>query len=152
MSDMEQKLCRVRTVGLLEQDGEKETIETFSDGFIRKKGTEVTIVYKEVSEEPGLTETNVRMVFTETADGPARYECRMTKKGLVESEMLFMKDAESECIYRMPFGEIRFDLFTKDVTFDFTSTNARGHLIYLLLVDGEVITSADVQIEASFDE
>ena len=59
---MEKRLVTVRVLGVMEQDGQREEVETVSDGFVRISENETEIVYREVSEEDG--EVKVRAFFT----------------------------------------------------------------------------------------
>ena len=145
---MDKKLCRVRVLGRLEQDGEKEEIETVSDGFASfEEGTSI-IRYKEISEE-AEEETKVAVIFSESrAAGGA--QCRIVKTGAVESDMLFIPGYQTMCIYRMPFGNLEIEIETYAVELEITAKEAKGHLKYALSSNGSVVSEAEVFIDAVF--
>ena len=145
---MEKKLCRVRVLGVMEQDGEKEEIETLSDGFLDLSGNLTKIWYKEISEEGEETKVSVTFRESKTAGG---LECRIVKKGLVQSDMLFIPGEQTFCIYQTPFGELELETETTCVELNLTEKRADGHLTYFLSSGGKVISNAEVFIEAICD-
>ena len=144
---MEQKKCIVRVLSILKHDGETEEIETLSEGFLREKEKSVEIVYREIADDES-EETKVHITFSSSESGSKGYECRIVRKGSTESEMLFLPDYETCCMYRTPFGELGFEVNTSLVEFNTESECVKGHLKYSLSSNGSALSEAEVTIIA----
>ena len=142
---MEKRLVTVRVLGIMEQNGEREEVETLSDGFVRISGNETEIVYKEVTEDEG--EIKVRAIFTKSVE-TGLYECRIEKTGMIKSLMLFIRDCETLCTYNTPFGELGFEIYTSFVDYKEEEGNIRGSLKYVLSSNGIPVSEAEVKIMA----
>ena len=142
---MEKRLVTVRILGVMEQDGQREEVETVSDGFVRISENETEIVYREVSEEDG--EVKVRAFFTRS-EKTGLYECRIEKTGIICSNMLFIRDCETVCDYKTPFGELNLEVLTSMVDYREDEEGIRGTLSYILSSGSVPISEAKVQITA----
>ena len=143
---MEKRLVTVRVLGIMEQDGEREEVETISDGFVRISEGETEIVYKEVTEDEG--EVKVRAIFTKQA-GNGLSECRIEKTGMIQSRMLFIRDCETLCSYSTPFGDLGFEIYTSFVEYKEDEGEIKGCLKYILSSGGIPVSEAEVKITAT---
>ncbi|MBR6093639.1 MAG: DUF1934 domain-containing protein [Lachnospiraceae bacterium] len=142
---MEKRLVTVRVLGIMEQNGEREEVETLSDGFVRISENETEIVYKEVTEDEG--EIKVRAIFTRSGKN-GLYECRIEKTGMIQSRMLFIRDCETLCSYNTPFGELGFEIYTSFVDYKEEENDIRCRLKYILSSNGIPVSEAEVKITA----
>lgn len=143
---MEKYLVQIRVLGAMTQEGETDEVETLSDGLLFKDGDKTELRYKEIAEnEDG--EVKVKILFTETGreDG---VECRILKDGPVKSDMLFLKDEQTECLYVTPFGEVVLEVYTYSVRMEEEDGNLNAELFYRLLSRGMPISEAQVCITA----
>ena len=146
---MEKMLCTVRVLGKLKQGGETETVETLSDGFLRRDEKTLEIVYKEPVEESDES-TRVKVIFSKPELQGKSTECRIIRKGPVESEMLFLPGYETVCVYKSPFGEIGFEINTRDVKLSEAEGEIRAELDYSLSSNQIPLSEADVSIVAKY--
>ena len=143
---MEKYLVQIRVLGTMTQEGEKDEVETLSDGLLFKDGDKIELRYKEIAEnEDG--EVKVKILFTESRreDGT---ECRILKDGPVKSDMLFLKDEQTQCLYVTPFGEVVLEVYTYSVQMAEEDGNLKAELLYRLLSRGMPISEAKVSILA----
>lgn len=144
---MEKKLCTVRVLGIMEREGETEEIETVSKGIFDFSNNHTEIRYKEISEETG-EETKVCISFSESK-AAGGLECRMTKTGVIQSDMLFIPGYQTMCIYQTPFGNLEFEIDTECVELDIEEERIQCHLSYTLSSDRNMISSAEVYVTAT---
>ena len=143
------KLVNIHVLGITDRDGEREEIETVSDGLMETE-TEtgrVHLFYKEISENEG-EELNVSVLFVFDPSGNAR-EGRILRSGIVKSEMLFIGDSETECIYRTPLGELGFEILTTSIDVSLNENGLKARLTYKLSSGGQLLSDAEVRIEAN---
>ena len=137
-------MVTVRVLGIMEQEKEREEIETLSDGLRLRKEDGLELYYRESVEE---SEEEIKThVFVNYGNGAA--ECRIVKSGPVQSEMLFIKDFETECIYQTPFGEISFEIQTFGVEIKDTDEETVITLSYRLSSNKVPVSEASVTITA----
>ncbi|MBR3040692.1 MAG: DUF1934 domain-containing protein [Lachnospiraceae bacterium] len=141
---MEKQLITVHVLGIMEQGNEREEIETLSNGYWVRKEDETELFYRETAEE---SEEEIKThVFLNRKDD--KTECRIVKSGPVNSEMLFINDFETECIYQTPFGEICFEIITSGVEAEWKENELRISLKYTLASNGIPVSEASVTITA----
>lgn len=145
---MEQMLCTVRVLGVMNQEGAEEKIETISDGFVRLKDGITEFVYKENAVD-FQEEVRVKITFSDSGSSLAGPECRIVKKGPVDSDMLFIPGSETYCTYQTPFGELGFEIHTSQVQLAGEKDVWEGHLEYNLYSAGTLITEAKVWIHVA---
>lgn len=143
---MEKYLVQVRVLGAMTQEGEREEVETLSDGLLRKEGDRLELGYREITESDD-GEVKVKIQFTKTGIGNEA-ECRILKEGPVCSDMLFIKDMQTQCRYITPFGEMILEIFTDSVEMTEDEGNLSAKLYYRLSSQGMPISEAEVLISA----
>ena len=143
---MEKYLVKVRVLGAMTQEGEKEEVETLSDGLLRKDGDRLELSYREIAEnEDG--EVKVKIIFTQKIMEEDA-ECRIIKEGPIKSDMYFLKDAQTECLYVTPFGEMVLEVYTYSVEVRQEGGDLTAKLFYRLSSQGMPISEAEVTIQA----
>lgn len=143
---MEKYLVQVRVLGIMMQEGEREEVETLADGLLRIDGNHFELAYREIAENES-EEVKVKILLTQTGiDGEA--ECRILKDGPVKSDMLFLKDSQTECLYVTPFGEMLLEIYTYSAEVKVESGNLSAKLNYRLLSQGMPLSEAEVFISA----
>ena len=142
---MEQMLCTVRVLGFMNHEGTEEKIETVSDGFVRIKDGTTEFVYKENAED-FQEEVRVKITFSESKASLGGPECRIVKKGPVDSDMLFIPGNDTYCTYQTPFGELGFEIRTSGVDLTGEKDLWEGCLKYSLYSAGSLISEAEVWI------
>ena len=91
-------------------DQEPETIELVTEGVLCRQGQGWSISYEE-SELTGLA--GVTTTFRVEPD-----KVTLTRKGALNSQMIFQKGVVHESLYQMPFGALMLSVKATSVFFD----------------------------------
>lgn len=143
---MDKYLVQVRVLGIMTQQGEREEVETLADGLLRTDGEHFELAYREIAENEN-EEVKVKILLTKTGIGDEA-ECRIIKEGPVRSDMLFLKDSQTECLYVTPFGEMLLEVYTYSAEAVEETGNLSVKLNYRLLSQGMPLSEAEVFISA----
>ena len=91
-------------------DGAPEKIEMTVTGFIYAEETQLTIEYTEYDEENQKTETTVHCQNHKFVS--------VTRRGAMESQMLFQQGRRNTSVYSTPYGDMQIGMYTKKVQCD----------------------------------
>ena len=121
------------------QDQEPEIIELVTDGTMEFSGGGWDISYEE-SELTGLA--GVTTTF--------RVEPGMvtlTRKGALNSQMIFQKDVVHESLYQMPFGALMLSVKATHVFFDIVSDGGMIDLSYNISIENSEAGVIDYHLD-----
>ena len=123
--------------------GEEEISITTSSGFLRVSEDELRLSYTEnqeggrVSAELRLTE-RVGEICSACPDGATpRYRVELSKRGGIESDMVFAEGESSKTLYRIPPYSFDMELTTDRITSTLTKEGGDLRLRYIMKVGGQ---------------
>ena len=99
----------VRVKGTQDIDGEKDTIEVITNGSCYEKNGKWYILYEEVMDELNAVTKNTVKISADTVE--------VTKKGLINAQMIYETGKKNVCNYATPMGQILMGITTKDIQF-----------------------------------
>ena len=121
------------------QDQEPEIIELVTDGTMEFSGGGWDISYEE-SELTGLA--GVTTTFRVEPD-----KVTLTRKGALNSQMIFQKDVVHESLYQMPFGALMLSVKATHVFFDIVSDGGMIDLSYNISIENSEAGVIDYHLD-----
>ena len=109
------------------EDQEPEIIELVTDGTMELRNGGWDISYEE-TELTGLA--GVTTTFRVEPD-----KVTLTRKGALNSQMIFQKDVVHESLYQMPFGALMLSVKATSVFFDITPDGGVIDLCYNIEIE-----------------
>lgn len=122
--------------GLQFENEEESPVEVITAGEYYFKNGKHYVVYNEVQE--GFTETTRNMIRIQDS------MLEITKKGLINVNMLFEKNKKNTTFYETPFGNIMVGLLAKEI--DITETESRIHVEVEYLLEMNYEPLADYRV------
>jgi uncharacterized beta-barrel protein YwiB (DUF1934 family) len=119
-------------------DHQDDDLKTVADGEYYFRNGSHYILYSEKNE--GFTETTKNML--KLKDGLLE----MTRKGLINTSMVFDKNKETESLYRTPFGELRLGIQTKSFYVLESEDKIQVEISYILAADGAPMADSKIRI------
>ena len=119
-------------------DHEDNDLRTRANGEYYYRNGSHYILYEEHSE--GFTETTKSML--KLKDGVLE----MTRKGLINTNMVFEKDKETVSRYKTPFGEMQLRIRTKDLCVIETEDVIRAKVAYDLEAEGRHMAECVIEV------
>ena len=123
--------------------GEEEISITTSRGFLRLSEDELRLSYTE-NQEGGRVGTELRLtqrrgeVCTACPDSTSpRYRVELSKRGGIESDMVFAEGESSKTLYRIPPYSFDMELTTDRITSTLTKEGGDLRLRYTMRVGGQ---------------
>ena len=119
-------------------DHEDDDLKTSAEGEYYYRNGSHYILYEERPE--GFTETTKSML--KLKDGCLE----MTRKGLINTSMVFDKSKETVSRYKTPFGEMQLGIRTKDLSVIETEDVIRAKVAYDLEAEGRHMAECVIEI------
>ena len=119
-------------------DGDCDVIEEKSGGTFSIKDNKAYIMYKSTDEGDETTS-----VVTVSADS-----VKIKRKGSVNSDMLYIQGKTTSFLYRIPYGTMEMEIYTRLIENSLSDNGGELHLVYDLTVQGAVIEN-DMKIKIS---
>ena len=119
-------------------DHEDDDLKTVADGEYFYRNGSHYILYKEYAE--GFSEPTKSML--KLKDGMLE----MTRKGLINTSMVFDKNKETESLYKTPFGELRLGIQTKSFYVMESEDKIQVEISYILAADGAPMADSKIRI------
>ena len=123
--------------------GEEEISITTARGFLRVSEDELRLSYTE-NQEGGRVSTELRLaerrgeVCTACPDSASpRYRVELSKRGGIESDMIFVEGESSKTLYRIPPYSFDMELTTDRITSTLTKEGGDLRLRYIMKVGGQ---------------
>lgn len=116
------EVCNKQTI-----DGETGTVEEKAVGSCDIKNEKVYIRYK-------TSEEGVQTLTTVIIDGDT---ATIKRSGAVSSVMVYRTGERTHFAYRMPYGTIAMEIYTKKLTSTFDENGGKLNICYTLFVQGE---------------
>lgn len=135
------KDINIKVIGLhkeLEGGDEHERIENvYPATYIQKDGCHY-LFYEEVQEGFGAIQNKV-IVYPEG-------HVRMTKKGVINSDMEFLLGESRTCDYKTPFSTVEMAFKTEQIEVQLTEDKLSVRITYLMDLNGEPYSNSTVEI------
>lgn len=120
-------------------DQEPEVIELVTEGILRKKGAGWCITYEE-SELTGLA--GVMTTFEVQPD-----MITLTRKGPLNSQMIFQPGVTHESLYQMEFGALMISVRATRVSYDITPQGGTVDLEYNIEIENTAAGTIDYHLD-----
>ena len=130
----------VRVKGTQEIDGEKDTIEVITNGSCYEKNGKWYILYEEVMDELNAVTKNTVKISADTVE--------VTKKGLINAQMIYETGKKNVCNYATPMGQILMGITTKDIQFRVEENKMYLDIQYALEMNGQHVSSSRLELTA----
>lgn len=118
-------------------DGENP-IEIISKGQFYRRGDKVYIKYQEIDEEDKATDCLIKV-------GAGCVE--ITKKGVMNSCMVFEKDKNCMTVYETPFGNLMIGITTNDLIVLEDEDAMAIKILYMLDINYSYVSECSVDIK-----
>lgn len=118
---------------------EPDTIELVTDGTMEFRDGGWNIAYEE-SELTGLAG-----VTTTFRIEPERV--KLTRKGALNSEMIFERGQSHDCLYQMPFGALMMRIHATHVFYDIVPDGGVVDLVYRIEIENSEAGEVDYHLE-----
>ena len=118
-------------------DGEDDTIEEKSVGSFRVMDKKAYIMYKTRDEDGGETTS----VVTVSDEG-----VKIKRKGSVTADMIYTQGKKTEFLYRLPFGAMDMEIYTKSIENSLDENGGTLRIAYTLFAQGAKMEN-DMQIQ-----
>ncbi|MBQ2402047.1 MAG: DUF1934 domain-containing protein [Lachnospiraceae bacterium] len=130
----------VRVKGTQDIDGEKDTIEVITNGSCYEKNGKWYILYEEVMDELNAVTKNTVKISADTVE--------VTKKGLINAQMIYETGKKNVCNYATPMGQILMGITTKDIQFRVEENKMYLDIQYALEMNGQHVSSSRLELTA----
>ena len=130
----------VRVKGTQDIDGEKDTIEVITNGSCYEKNGKWYILYEEVMDELNAVTKNTVKISADTVE--------VTKKGLINAQMIYETGKKNVCNYATPMGQILMGITTKDIQFHVEENKMYLDIQYALEMNGQHVSSSRLELTA----
>ena len=130
----------VRVKGTQDIDGEKDTIEVITNGSCYEKNGKWYILYEEVMDELNAVTKNTVKISADTVE--------VTKKGLINAQMIYETGKKNVCNYATPMGQILMGITTKDIQFRLEENKIYLDIQYALEMYGQHVSSSRLELTA----
>lgn len=130
----------VRVKGTQDIDGEKDTIEVITNGSCYEKNGKWYILYEEVMDELNAVTKNTVKISVDTVE--------VTKKGLINAQMIYETGKKNVCNYATPMGQILMGITTKDIQFRVEENKMYLDIQYALEMNGQHVSSSRLELTA----
>lgn len=117
---------------------EEELLETFHKGVYYQKGEKQYLFYEEYLEEEQQTVKNTVKIEPKLLT--------MTKKGAVESSMVFVPGEKTNSMYQSPFGVLELSYYTDELTIEEQPDVISIVLEYALEINQNYVSDNRVEI------
>lgn len=125
----------------LQGGDEQETIENlYPATYIQKDGCHY-LFYEEVQEGFGAIQNKVIV----NPEG----HVRMTKKGVINSDMEFYLGESRTCDYKTPFSTVEINFHTEELDVQVTDEKVSIVIVYLMDLNGEPYSRSTVEIHST---
>lgn len=130
----------VRVKGTQDIDEEKDTIEVITNGSCYEKNGKWYILYEEVMDELNAVTKNTVKISADTVE--------VTKKGLINAQMIYETGKKNVCNYATPMGQILMGITTKDIQFRVEENKMYLDIQYALEMNGQHVSSSRLELTA----
>lgn len=131
----------VRVKGTQDIDGDKDTIEVITNGSCYEKNGKWYVLYEEVMEElNAVTKNTVKIA-------PDRVE--VTKKGLINAQMVYETGKNYVCNYSTPMGLILLGITTKEIQSSIEEDRLYLDIQYSLEMNGQHVSGSRLELTAN---
>ena len=130
----------VRVKGTQDIDGEKDTIAVITNGSCYEKNGKWYILYEEVMDELNAVTKNTVKISADTVE--------VTKKGLINAQMIYETGKKNVCNYATPMGQILMGITTKDIQFRVEENKMYLDIQYALEMNGQHVSSSRLELTA----
>ena len=114
-------------------DSNEEPVITRASGTYHLHKGRHYISYEEPSEDgEGVIRSRIRL---DTAD-----RVEMTRSGAASARMSFEESCNTEAVYQTPYGELRFEIRTSQITIEEVQDRLEASLEYSLFSDGTCVS------------
>ena len=144
MIDEKRKKCTVRVRSeQINGDGEKQIMETKSEGQLSERNGVLYVLYTESMDESGTGISAKVKNLLKIEKEPLRVS--LTKSGAVSWKITFIQGEKDRAEYGTPYGSLEISADTKAVTLKRTGQKISLQLVYSLFIQGE--KQADCRLE-----
>ncbi|WP_244833706.1 DUF1934 domain-containing protein [Clostridium sp. BJN0001] len=118
---------------------EDDSIEVISDGYFINKHSLAMAEYDE-SKVSGMEGTHTSILIKKDS-------FKIIRSGNIETEMEFKKKERTACLYKTANGIINIEIDTIDLTVNVDDCGGVIRCLYLLSIDGQVISRTSIVIK-----
>ncbi|SFA83879.1 Uncharacterized beta-barrel protein YwiB, DUF1934 family [Acetitomaculum ruminis DSM 5522] len=119
--------------------GQEEIIETKTTGKFRIIDGIKYIYYKESDENGQVSIRNIIKISKDRVE--------ITKKGMTETNMLFVEGEKHESLYSLPYGKFLTRIDTKSVIVEEKETLLKVKLNYIIELEGDFLSDCQLTME-----
>ena len=130
----------VRVKGTQYMDGDSDTIEVITNGSCYVKNGKWYVLYEEIMEELNAVTKNTVKI------SPDKVE--ITKKGLIQAQMVYEIGKMNVCNYTTPMGLILLGITTKEIQFRLEEDKLYLDIQYALEMNGQHVSSSRLELTA----
>lgn len=130
----------VRVKGTQYMDGDSDTIEVITNGSCYEKNGKWYVLYEEIMEELNAVTKNTVKISADKVE--------ITKKGLLQAQMVYETGKMNVCNYTTPMGLILLGITTKDISFCVEENKLHLDIQYSLEMNGQPVSGNRLELTA----
>jgi len=130
----------VRVKGTQYMDGDSDTIEVITNGSCYEKNGKWYVLYEEIMEELNAVTKNTVKISADKVE--------ITKKGLLQAQMVYETGKMNVCNYTTPMGLILLGITTKDISFCVEEDKLHLDIQYSLEMNGQPVSGNRLELTA----
>lgn len=130
----------VRVKGTQYMDGDSDTIEVITNGSCYEKNGKWYVLYEEIMEELNAVTKNTVKISLDKVE--------ITKKGLIQAQMVYEIGKMNVCNYTTPMGLILLGITTKDIQFRLEEDKLYLDIQYALEMNGQPVSGNRLELTA----
>ena len=121
-------------------DGDSDTIEVITNGSCYEKNGKWYVLYEEIMEELNAVTKNTVKISADKVE--------ITKKGLLQAQMVYETGKMNVCNYTTPMGLILLGITTKDISFCVEENKLHLDIQYSLEMNGQPVSGNRLELTA----
>lgn len=146
MIDEKRKKCTVRVRSeQINGDGEKQIMETKSEGQLSERNGVLYVLYTESMDESGTGISAKVKNLLKIENRPVRVELK--KSGAVSWKMIFEQGKKHRSEYETPYGALEIGVDTAEAKLEKGQEKTSLQLMYTLFIQGEKQAACRLEIE-----
>ena len=130
----------VQVKGTQYMDGDSDTIEVITNGSCYEKNGKWYVLYEEIMEELNAVTKNTVKISADKVE--------ITKKGLIQAQMVYETGKMNVCNYTTPMGLILLGITTKDISFCVEEDKLHLDIQYSLEMNGQPVSGNRLELTA----
>lgn len=132
---------KIQISGIQRSEEGTEQLNTAAFGYFATLAGKLILRYEEFSESGEVMKTMIKI---------SEHEIVVTKKGDIESEMVFIPGKVTQTNYQTPYGAFLMQLHTMTVQHEQTEDGVEAAIEYQLIIQGELVSVNQLNIHAEF--